>query len=42
MGRHSGYIAAHATLASRQVDCCLIPEVKFPLHGDNGNVIYYH
>jgi len=33
MGRHAGYIAAHATLASRQVDMCLIPEVPFPVHG---------
>jgi len=36
MGRHAGYIAAHATLASRQVDLCLIPEVPFPLDGPNG------
>ena len=36
MGRHAGYIAAHATLASRQVDLCLIPEVAFPLEGELG------
>lgn len=36
MGRHAGYISAHATLASRQVDICLIPEVPFPLHGELG------
>jgi 6-phosphofructokinase 1 len=36
MGRHAGYIAAHATLASRQVDVCLIPEVPFHLHGAHG------
>ena len=36
MGRHAGYISAHATLASRQVDLCLIPEVPFPLHGELG------
>jgi 6-phosphofructokinase 1 len=36
MGRHAGYIAAHATLASRQVDLCLIPEVPFPLEGELG------
>ena len=36
MGRHAGYISAHATLASRQVDLCLIPEVPFPLHGPLG------
>lgn len=33
MGRHAGYISAHATLASRQVDLCLIPEVEFPMQG---------
>jgi 6-phosphofructokinase 1 len=26
MGRHAGYISAHAVLASGQVDLCLIPE----------------
>ncbi|KAI4377843.1 hypothetical protein MLD38_015413 [Melastoma candidum] len=26
MGRYSGFIAMHATLASRDVDCCLISE----------------
>jgi len=36
MGRHAGYIAAHATLASRQVDLCLIPEIPFPLDGPTG------
>lgn len=36
MGRHSGQIAMFATLASRDVDCCLIPEVKFELDGNNG------
>nr|XP_024384297.1 ATP-dependent 6-phosphofructokinase 6-like isoform X2 [Physcomitrium patens]XP_024384298.1 ATP-dependent 6-phosphofructokinase 6-like isoform X2 [Physcomitrium patens] len=36
MGRYSGYIAMHATLASRDVDCCLIPEVPFYLHGSGG------
>jgi len=29
MGRHAGYIACHATLASRQVDMCLINEDPF-------------
>lgn len=33
MGRHAGYIAAHATLSSRETDVCLIPEVPFPLEG---------
>jgi 6-phosphofructokinase 1 len=36
MGRHAGFISAHATLASRQVDLCLIPEETFPLHGPHG------
>jgi 6-phosphofructokinase 1 len=33
MGRHSGYIAAHATLASGEVNFCLVPEVPFTLEG---------
>eukprot|EP00899_Mesostigma_viride_P005604 jgi/Mesvir1/15044/Mv14697-RA.1 len=36
MGRHAGFIAMHATLASRDVDCCLIPEVPFFLDGPDG------
>ncbi|CAI7845084.1 unnamed protein product [Closterium sp. NIES-54] len=36
MGRFCGQIAMHATLASRDVDCCLIPEVPFHLEGDGG------
>lgn len=36
MGRHSGQIAMFATLASRDVDCCLIPEIKFELEGKVG------
>lgn len=36
MGRYSGFIAAHATLASSDVDFCLIPEVPFDLDGDRG------
>lgn len=36
MGRYSGYIAVYATLASRDVDCCLIPEVPFHLEGKGG------
>lgn len=28
MGRSSGFIAMHASLASGQVDVCLIPEVN--------------
>ncbi len=33
MGRHSGFIAALTTLANNDVNFCLIPEVKFELHG---------
>ncbi|KAG0577167.1 hypothetical protein KC19_5G135900 [Ceratodon purpureus] len=40
MGRYSGYIAMYATLASRDVDCCLIPEVPFYLHGPGGLIEY--
>ena len=36
MGRLSGFIAMHATLGSRDVDCVLIPEVAFTLSGDDG------
>lgn len=36
MGRFSGFIAMHATLASRDVDCCLIPESPFYLEGKGG------
>ncbi|GLJ23532.1 hypothetical protein SUGI_0445850 [Cryptomeria japonica] len=36
MGRYSGYIAMYATLASRDVDCCLIPESPFYLEGKGG------
>ena len=33
MGRHSGFIAAYATLANSDVNFCLIPEVPFSLEG---------
>ncbi|MED6146911.1 ATP-dependent 6-phosphofructokinase 3 [Stylosanthes scabra] len=36
MGRYSGFIAMYATLASRDVDCCLIPESPFYLDGPGG------
>ncbi|KAK4534197.1 hypothetical protein CDCA_CDCA01G0222 [Cyanidium caldarium] len=36
MGRHSGYISMFATLASGDVDVCLIPEIEFDLAGDCG------
>ncbi|GFZ15154.1 phosphofructokinase 4 [Actinidia rufa] len=36
MGRYSGFIAMFATLASRDVECCLIPESPFYLEGQGG------
>ncbi|MEW6268142.1 MAG: ATP-dependent 6-phosphofructokinase [Thermodesulfobacteriota bacterium] len=36
MGRHSGFIAAHATLASNDVNFCLVPEVPLVLEGEGG------
>lgn len=33
MGRHAGFIAAHATLAANDVNLCLIPESPFTLRG---------
>ncbi|KAH9750028.1 ATP-dependent 6-phosphofructokinase 2 [Citrus sinensis] len=38
MGRSTGHIALHATLSSRDVDCCLIPEMEFYLEGKGGLV----
>ncbi|KDP34145.1 hypothetical protein JCGZ_07716 [Jatropha curcas] len=36
MGRYCGFISMYATLASRDVDCCLIPESPFYLEGKGG------
>ncbi len=36
MGRHSGFIAANAALASKQVNFVLIPEQDFDLEGKGG------
>ncbi len=36
MGRESGFIAAQATIALKEVNYVLIPESKFHLHGPNG------
>jgi 6-phosphofructokinase 1 len=36
MGRSAGFIAVGATLASQDVNFCLIPEVPFALEGPNG------
>lgn len=40
MGRYSGFIAMYATLASRDVDLCLIPESPFYLEGESGLLEY--
>jgi len=40
MGRHSGFIAAHATIAARGVDVCLVPEVAFEMEGPTGLLRY--
>lgn len=36
MGRHAGFIAAAATVASQDVNFCLIPEQPFKLEGPGG------
>jgi len=36
MGREAGFIAAGATLASQQVNFCLVPEVPLVLDGERG------
>jgi 6-phosphofructokinase 1 len=36
MGRHAGFIAATASVASQDVNFCLVPEVPFALRGKNG------
>jgi len=36
MGRDSGFIAAHTSLANSDVNFCLVPEVPFQLEGEGG------
>lgn len=36
MGRESGFIAAHSTMAMKEVNFVLIPEIPFALHGEGG------
>jgi 6-phosphofructokinase 1 len=36
MGRQSGYITANASIASQDVNFCLVPEIPIDLEGDNG------
>ncbi|KXZ42579.1 hypothetical protein GPECTOR_132g591 [Gonium pectorale] len=40
MGRHSGFLAMQASLASGVVDVCLIPEVSFTMDGPHGLLAY--
>ncbi|KAK6928976.1 Phosphofructokinase domain [Dillenia turbinata] len=42
MGGSTGFIAMHASLASGQIDICLIPEVPFQLHGPHGVLKHKH
>jgi len=39
MGRESGFIAAHATLAQKDVNFLLVPEIDFDLEGPDGLLI---
>ncbi len=36
MGRHAGFIAAAASVASQDVNVCLVPEIPFALRGEKG------
>jgi 6-phosphofructokinase 1 len=40
MGRHSGFVACQAALASTDVDLVLIPEVPAVLEGEHGIIAY--
>jgi 6-phosphofructokinase 1 len=40
MGRFAGFIAMEASLASRDVNICLVPEFKFELNGPKGLLQY--
>ncbi|MDB4935844.1 MAG: Diphosphate--fructose-6-phosphate1-phosphotransferase [Labilithrix sp.] len=40
MGRSAGFIAAHAALASHDVNVCLVPEVRFDVDGPHGLLAY--
>ncbi|KAG2484165.1 hypothetical protein HYH03_016979 [Edaphochlamys debaryana] len=39
-GRHSGFLAMQASIASGVVDVCLIPEVSFTMDGPHGLLAY--
>jgi 6-phosphofructokinase 1 len=40
MGRDAGFIAAHASIASHDVNACLVPEVPYELEGPSGLLAY--
>ncbi len=40
MGRHSGFIAAQATIADPDVNVCLVPEIPLELEGPTGLVAH--
>lgn len=40
MGRNAGFIAAHAALASHEVNVCLVPEAPFEVDGPRGLLAY--
>lgn len=40
MGRHAGFIAAHAALASRDANFVLVPESEFEMAGANGLLVH--
>ena len=42
MGRSAGFIAAHATLGSADVDLCLLPEVPIVLEGESGCLLFLY
>jgi 6-phosphofructokinase 1 len=42
MGREAGFVAAGATLASQQVNFCLVPEQRLVLEGDRGFLAVLH
>lgn len=42
MGRNAGFIAMFASLASRDVNVCLIPEFPFDIYGEQGLLEYVY
>ncbi len=42
MGRHSGFIAAEATLSNSDVNVCIVPEVRVDLEGEHGFLAALH